>query len=780
MALFSKRTRVKLQRRFGWPRRTLGSAVLTRGFAAKAAILITLTIATALAFHTNSLPLALMQVGDTWVGETLVASEGFAIDKSADSLAAEQLQARRMTEPIFVKQIGASERVGTNLDTLQVQMDRIMQAYRDYRLNIQRAHLASDTLSNVNYWALSDADSIRYVQWRQDALVFLSDEQWRMLGNDFVSRDPDMLDSSRLIVPGPPLYQIALDHLWMHVTAYSATDVVDIPVDSIYTDYIKVRNTEASTFERIPKSRVFAQDHIYQSVTQALEPHFAAKPRANVAVPLVNAVFVSSLQHDVGATERARNQAAQAVSPTRGMITADEIIVRKGEIITAEVMQRLRSLERTQAEASDPRIFEARSMGKLLLAFCIFSLFFVYLFVARRHLFDSNKDMFLIALLYAAIIGLYAVAVRNDSAYLFAVPTLIVTVMLTVVFDARVGLFGTVVLALVGGLVADFNHAFEFAFATIAGGALAVFTVLGARNRAQFFASGGAAFGGYVLVFLSFELFDAAKETFLNHVMMAGANCFLLVAANPLLWVVERTFNVSSELRLVELSDFNQPLLKKLQQAAPGSFNHSIQVANLAESAAESIGANSLLTRVGALYHDIGKVGQPEFFSENQRSGVNPHAAISARESAEIIKQHVVHGQELAADHGLPKNLVEFIPMHHGTTRIEYFYHKARQEADEDQAINEADYRYPGPRPTTKEAAILMLTDGVEAACKSITEPTIDKIEERVNAIFKARIDDNQLDESGLTLKDLKLIKASFVKQLSAIYHVRVKYPGQQ
>ena len=761
-----------VQRRLPAARR----AIFTRGFVAKASMLAALTVASALAFHSGSLPLALMQVGDTWIGETLVAVEEFAIDKTADSLAADRARARRRTEPVFVKTPDAAERIVANLDTLQAQMDAIMLAYRGYRMNIQRARLASDSVADVDYWALADADSSRYMEKRQRARVFLSDEQWRILGNDFVSRDPDMPDRSRIVVPGPAIYQHALDRLWTYATAFARTEVLDIPTDSIYTDHLKVRNTDASTFERITKSSVFDQRHIYQNVEADLAPYFADNLPANVAAALVNAVFVASLYFDVGATDRARDQAELQISPTRGMIAEDEIVVRTGEVITPEIKQRLESLERKRAEGTGPKFHEPRSLGKVILAFCTFGIFFAYVFVARRQIFTINRKMLLIALLYAATIVLFAVAVRRDVTFMFAVPTLLVSVVLTVVFDARIALVGTICLALVGGLISGAEYAFEFAFATIVAGTLAVFAVSGARNRAKFFVSAGSALGGYVLVFTGYWLLEAEGRQFINHVMMAGINCFLLITAYPLLWVFERTFNLSSELRLIELSDYNQPLLRQLQQDAAGTFSHSLQVASLAEAAAEAISAEALLTRVGALYHDVGKLVSPEFFVENQRSGINPHSKLSAQESTNIIKSHVSYGQTLAEEHGLPGNIVDFIPMHHGTTRIEYFYHKARKADGE---VDEAEYRYPGPRPQTKETGILMLCDGVEAACKSITEPSLEKLEERIDAVFEARINDGQLDDSLLTFKDLKMIKQTFIKQLSAVYHVRVKYPGQ-
>ncbi|MEX0748285.1 MAG: HDIG domain-containing metalloprotein, partial [Rhodothermales bacterium] len=254
----------------------------------------------------------------------------------------------------------------------------------------------------------------------------------------------------------------------------------------------------------------------------------------------------------------------------------------------------------------------------------------------------------------------------------------------------------------------------------------------------------------------------------------------LLILAYPLLWVFERVFDVTTDLTLLELSDTNRPLLKELSLRAPGTFNHSLQVANLAEGAADAVGANALLTRVGALYHDIGKMLKPEYFVENQRPGTNPHTQLKPRMSALIIASHVKEGLEMGRQYKLPQRVLDFIPMHHGTTRIEFFYRKALdQRKDGDPEILESEFRYPGPRPHSKETGILILADSVEAASRSLSDPTHKRLESLIEMIFTARIEDGQLDRTDLTFRDLDQIKETFLSMLLGIYHVRVKYPGQ-
>ena len=360
---------------------------------------------------------------------------------------------------------------------------------------------------------------------------------------------------------------------------------------------------------------------------------------------------------------------------------------------------------------------------------------------------------------------------------MYAVPVAIVSVVLTVVFDSRVGLFGTLTLALIGGLLLGYD--FEFTFATLFGGTLGVFSVRDIKNRGQFFLSAGLVFTGYVVVMGATWLFlDSSAGLLGSDLLMAGINSFLLIIAYPLLWIFERAFDITTDLTLLELSDTNRPLLKELSLRAPGTFNHSLQVANLAEAAAAAIGANALLTRVGALYHDIGKMLKPEYFVENQRPGHNPHDQLKPRMSALIIASHVKEGLEMGRQHKLPRLVLDFIPMHHGTTRIEFFYRRALDEqADDSSPILESEFRYPGPQPATKETGILMLADGVEAASRSLTDPTHKRLEALIDLIFNQRIDDGQLEETNLTFRDLKQIKETFLSLLLGIYHIRVKYP---
>ena len=453
------------------------------------------------------------------------------------------------------------------------------------------------------------------------------------------------------------------------------------------------------------------------------------------------------------------------------------MVVNQGEIVTPEIERKLRSLERKQDELSGARLPWKITLAQILLTLATYSFFFLYLYILRRPIFDANRKILLVAILFAGITGLFAIALRLPDVSLYAVPVVIVSLVLTILFDSRVSLFGTVALAFIGSHLLRFD--FEFTFATVFAGALGIFSVRDIKNRGQFFVSAGLVFIGYLVVLVASWLLKGTPiERFGMDVLQVGINSFLLIMALPLLWVFERAFNMTTDLTLLELSDTNRPLLKELSLRAPGTFNHSLQVANLAEAAADAIGANALLTRVGALYHDVGKMGKPEYFVENQRPGENPHDQLKPRMSALIIASHVKEGLEIAREYKLPDLVLDFIPMHHGTTRIEFFYRRAQEQASpDDPPIMESEFRYPGPKPNTKETSILMLADSVEAASRSLGNPTHKRLEGLIDMLITARREDGQLDDSELTFRDLRQIKETFLSMLLAIYHVRVKYP---
>jgi putative nucleotidyltransferase with HDIG domain len=313
----------------------------------------------------------------------------------------------------------------------------------------------------------------------------------------------------------------------------------------------------------------------------------------------------------------------------------------------------------------------------------------------------------------------------------------------------------------------------------IAGG-LSVYTVRDIKNRTQIFRSFLFILIGYTASILAFGLERfAPAESMLIELAFAASNALISpVLTYGLLIFFERLFNITTDLTLLELSNFDRPLLRELARKAPGTFNHSMTMGTIAEAAAEKIGANSLLARVGAYYHDIGKTIEPQGFVENQMNSQNLHENLPPKESAYMILKHVNEGIELAKQHKLPQELIDFIPMHHGTTVSTFFYEKAKKLYGEDK-VNMDDYKYPGPKPNSKETAIVMLADGCESAVRSISEPDTSKVENMINNIFTSRLKEGQLDDAPITFSDISKMKEEFLSILISQHHRRIKYPKQ-
>jgi putative nucleotidyltransferase with HDIG domain len=351
--------------------------------------------------------------------------------------------------------------------------------------------------------------------------------------------------------------------------------------------------------------------------------------------------------------------------------------------------------------------------------------------------------------------------------------------LLTIIFDSRVGFYGTVVIALIAGGLR--GNDYVFTLMNIIAGALSAYTVRDIKNRSQIFRSFLFILIGYVVSIVAFglESFDSVEQMLVNSAFAASNALISPVLTYGLIIFFERIFKITTELTLLEMTDFNRPLLKELARTAPGTFTHSMTMGTLVENAAESIGANTILARVGAYYHDIGKTLEPNAFVENQMDNMNIHENLDPRKSAEVIINHVKRGIELAREHKLPDEIIDFIPMHHGTMVISFFYEKAKEEYSEEN-VDIDEFRYPGPKPNTKETALVMLADACESTIRSMSEPDPKKVENVVNNLLKMRIDDGQLDDSPITLRDIKKIKEAFLSILVGQHHKRIRYPKQE
>ena len=739
----------------------------------KAGLLLALLALTVAAFPKGKVYEYTVQVGDIWRQPTLVAQFNFPIYKDSERVQEERKEARRSTPPYFEELPAAQRQMQANRDTLSRQLTRILERYAAFRY-----HEVRDQPDQAR------KDSLQYVTLRRRALVTLTPTQWRTLAEDYVERLPGLSETSREAPEGgggPRTDQQLLDAAFQIGSQLLSVGVLNRSRDSIQTDNVIIRNEEERVQRSVLKDNVYGLNEAYNYARDQLRSQFEGTPEyAPIAFAFFRDIFQPSYRYLRAETIEERQRRATNISPIRGGVESGEIIVSKGERITEEVKRKLTSLERVRNERVGTRNLWKQMTAEALFALTTFFFLYFYIFLLRPDIWKDLQQVVIITLLMAFIVILYGIIVRVPWAQLYAVPVALASVLLTIIFNSRLGLFGTLSLAFVGGQMLGLD--LEYTLATFLAGAFGVFSVRDIKNRGQFVLSAGLVFVGYLIVLTASWLYlGTPVGQFGRELVFAAVGSSFTITSYLFLWVLERTFGITTDLTLLELSDTNRPLLKELSLKAPGSFNHSLQVANLAEAAADRIGAHALLTRVGALYHDIGKMLKPEYFVENQRSGRNPHGDLPPRMSALIIASHVKEGIKKARKHNLPERVLKFIPMHHGTARIEYFYQKAIGEHnEEDSPVLESEFRYPGPIPDSKETGILMLADSVEAASRSLDDPTYKRLRSLIDLIFKERIEDGQLDDTDLTFRDLRRIKDTFLEMLLGIYHVRVKYPDQE
>jgi putative nucleotidyltransferase with HDIG domain len=495
----------------------------------------------------------------------------------------------------------------------------------------------------------------------------------------------------------------------------------------------------------------------------------------NEFVELFFDLVSDNLVLDKDFTQRTLDEELGKVSTVRGSISRETLIISKGEIVEGDKFKILQSLEseyesQVWSDANYNWILGAYTM---LVALALLMLL-LFLRKYRNAVFENNTKVTFIFFNIILMVVLTTLVVNYDSNYIYVVPLCILPLVLKAFFDARLGLFAHVITVLLLGFVVPNNY--EYMFLQIIAGIVTILTVSELYKRANLFISVGQITLVYIVAYFAFFVIHEGSidslnwETFLLFVLCGLATLFV----QPLIYAYEKLFGLVSDVSLLELSDTNTKLLKELSNRAPGTFHHSLNVANLAEAAANEIEANAMLARVGALYHDIGKMNNPTFFTENQSTGINPHDELSSRESTDIIVNHVIEGIEIAKKYNLPDRVIDFIRTHHGTSVVYYFYNKERNI---DENVNPEDFMYPGPRPFSKETAILMMCDSVEAASKSLKEPSSTKIDGLVENIINKQIENNQFLNADITFKEIQSIKKVLKHKLANIYHLRIEYP---
>ena len=679
--------------------------------------------------------------GAIWLNDDLIAPFSFPIIKSEDVYNREVKEAEESVYPIFLK---ADQNATASLDSLS--------NYGTYLIEIIDKNLNSDTTSLENPTFLSTATFNIFQSLR--------------------------LKEKNLIKTNDPRLRIAFARAGFVLDKIYKKGVLSVNPDEIKEDSIAIRVGNIDRIEPINK-------YLFLDQAKALAVKEIQKLRYSDAVKNALGEFTvhfirPNLVYSKELTDVEIEQAKNNVSRYSGIVNENERIIAKHDRITKEAKLKIESYKEAKGETIGIQGLLLQFIGKFLHVALFIALLVIYLYFFRKKIYYDTSKIALIAIIFIFVTFIAflinQVKVQAPLQFLIFIPA--AAMLFTIIFDSRMGIYTTIILTFIVGALRGNDYTFT-AMNIIAGG-LAVYTVRDIKNRTQIFRSFLYILLGYVVSIIAFGLERFAPvDTMLVELAFAGSNALISpVLTYGLLIFFERLFKITTDLTLLELSNFDLPLLKELARKAPGTFNHSMTMGTMAEAAAEQINANPLLARVGAYYHDIGKTIIPQNYVENQLNNQNIHENLTPEESVQLIISHVKEGINLAIENNLPREIIDFIPMHHGKSVITYFYERAKNLYGEDK-VDINDYRYPGPKPNTKETAIIMLADGCESAVKAITEPDEDKVENVIEGIFNSRIDDHQLDDAPITFSDITKLKEAFKSILIGQHSKRIRYPKQ-
>ncbi|MDY0197989.1 MAG: HDIG domain-containing protein [Tenuifilaceae bacterium] len=549
------------------------------------------------------------------------------------------------------------------------------------------------------------------------------------------------------------------DRLFAGITFLHDNHALETPFEEIYT----VSKAQNYLIEKIDNFNNTGSPKVYK-VLKKLPLFKYIKP---------------NLTYDVKTTNKVRQDMLANLSLTEGLVYSGERIVSRGEIIDSELYQILFSLKRDfESQLSDSGDSNVIFMGHILFVSIIFLILFLFLYNFRREILQYDSKIFFILLLVTSMTIISSLLLKRNLISVYVIPFAIVPIFIQTFYDSRLALFiHLTTVFLVGFFV---PNSFEFVFMHFIAGVVAIISLTKVYRRSKLFLSVAYILLSYIFVYATIVLIQEGTILKLNPLTLAwfAGNALLLLASYQLIYLFEKVFGFLSDTTLMELSDTNQDLLRKLAEVAPGTFQHSLQVSNLAESAIHKIGGNPLLVRAGALYHDIGKMGNPYYFIENQSPDFNPHESLNYEESAEIIINHVTEGILIAKKNRLPEQLIDFIRTHHGTTKVQYFYRLFKDKFPDSKDHLDS-FGYPGPKPFSKETAVVMMADAVEAASRALKSITVQTIEDLVEGIIKYQQDQGQFNDANITFRDISDIKQIFKKKLQNIYHPRIEYPKE-
>lgn len=549
----------------------------------------------------------------------------------------------------------------------------------------------------------------------------------------------------------------------------AGNDLKRIEEDSIVSLRLVNKNIATSCFV----GQFYTPKEAYEYLLNSDTVHFQKKILQQCNL---NDYILPNLVYDEEKSEAAQQDLLSNLSWASGFVLNGQKIIDRGEIVNEQTYNILESLRKEWIKRNDSAQEKRLTLaGQMLYVGILLLCFMAYLELFRRDYYERKGTILLLFALIVFFPMVASIIVEQNLSSIYVVPFAMIPIIVRVFLDSRTAFMAHVTIILLCSITLRFPH--EFILLQVVAGLVAIFSLRELSQRSQLLRSALVVFISYALLYFAFELIHEDDLTKLNTRMYIYfmINGILLLFAYPLLFLLEKTFGFTSNVTLVELSNINNSLLREMSEVAPGTFQHSLQMANLAAAAANKIGGKSQLVRTGALYHDIGKMVNPAFFTENQ-SGVNPHKSLSYEQSAQVIISHVTDGLKLAEKHNLPKVIKDFISTHHGKGLTKYFYISYQNEHPNEE-VDAEKFRYPGPNPFTKEQAVLMMADSVEAASRSLPEYTEESISTLVDKIIDSQIADGYFKECPITFKDIAMVKALFKEKLKTMYHTRISYP---
>ncbi|MFQ5707601.1 MAG: HD family phosphohydrolase [bacterium] len=726
---------------------------------------IIIVISTLIFPYEPSIQFANLKEGEIYVGDEVIAPFTFLVNKSEEEYNQDKKNAAEKVNLVFVRSDSIEKKCFSDLDQFFKQIEKV------------RESSTSDSIKVRNLQSILNDYAIIVEQ--KNLPILLSGNTGSKAKKPSKARNKDF--------PGVNSKQASFDYKFFKTNIerilkdmYSF-GILNVHREEIpdYVTKISVNSFDTEILEDVDNH--FNLDNVELKYLDKLRRTFPKQQdMVKIGYEIIGAFLKPNLIYDQVETEERIREAESKVPLAKGTVLAKERIIDTHERISGEALEKLRSLSQAISEREKQNggiKLILPFVARILLIVLAVSFTVLFLFTSRRDIFDNVKKLSLIFIVFVLILfTTYLVNKLSLSAYL--IPIAIASMLLTIFFDTRTAFIGTVSLSILIGALK--GNDFGVMIVSLFVGTISTFSVREIQARSWIFKGFLAICGAYVFSIGTVEF--VKHTTFMNILPYwydGIINGFLSpILAYGLMIIIEYVFRIPTDSTLLELSDLNKPLLRQLAIRAPGTYHHSLLVGNLAEAAAEAINANALLTRVGAYYHDIGKMEKPEYFVENQKGGRNPHEKLTPNMSCLILINHVKRGLEIAEQNSLPQEIVDFIPRHHGTNLIRFFYEKALSE-NQGTEINEADFRYPGPKPDTKETGIVMLADAVEAASRTLKDPTVSRIRGMINNICQERLADSELDECPLTLRDMNEVKKSFLNILTGIFHGRITYPDQ-